>query len=76
MLGGGQGGWRPLFWGIGTGTEEQINQLSATAAIVAKLTLELTTSTRVSWAGGGGVRGGGEFLRSADEAVMDGVLDL
>lgn len=49
LLGGGQGGWRPLFWGIGTGTEEQINPLSATAAIVAKLTLELTTSTRVSW---------------------------
>lgn len=55
--------------GLAREPRKQINQLSATAAIVAKLTLELTTSTRVSW-------GGGEFLRSADEAVMDGVLDL
>lgn len=57
--------------GLAREPRKQINQLSATAAIVTKLTLELTTSTRVSW--GGGV---GEFLRSADEAVMDGVLDL
>lgn len=58
--------------GLARELRKQINQLSATAAIVTKLTLELTTSTRVSW-GWGGV---GEFLRSADEAVMDGVLDL
>lgn len=60
--------------GLARELRKQINQLSATAAIVTKLTLELTTSTRVSWGWGGG--GVGEFLRSADEAVMDGVLDL